>query len=421
MAALPPGYRQPLSPQARWLFRTLQAAELAGLDAADVLRTAVASRNLVGTRDIANVLDARIRPRVYPLLPQPRGPWTSRVPDLPNPGRQTYLTEIATMMDDRTRRLGQHTTLTAPAWAVNALGPVPADPATRQTWATKAAPIAAYRETYGYDHPHEPIGPEPAREAPDQRAAWHEAFAVLGPADSLDVRAMPDGQLWLTRDTYAAETAWAPPHTGKELRLARRAAADADLGAIRAAAEADTARKTGNHDRADQQENLAASYRALADQYRQRETTFDHTMTDRQEWDHATAGSRRLAIAADAELRRRHPDEQIEPLRSVEPAPASNTEPEQPHPAPDERIAQIADWTRDLLAQRQAFRATIESRQTLKPLSDDPGSWRDLDSLFTWSTLGQGAILQPPKPSITPSSRLLQRASEHDTEPEAGS
>jgi hypothetical protein len=115
------------------------------------------------------------------------------------------------MMDDRTRRLGQHTALTAPAWAVNALGPVPAHPAARHTWQDKAALVAAYRETYGHDHPDEPLGPEPAHQAPDQRAAWHEAFAVLGPADGADVRAMPDGQLWLTRDTYAAETAWAPP------------------------------------------------------------------------------------------------------------------------------------------------------------------------------------------------------------------
>ena len=38
MAALPPGHRQPLSHQARWLFRTLHAAELAGLDPAEVIR-----------------------------------------------------------------------------------------------------------------------------------------------------------------------------------------------------------------------------------------------------------------------------------------------------------------------------------------------------------------------------------------------
>ena len=421
MAALPPGYRQDLSPQARWLFRTLQAAEVAGLDLGEVLRTAIASRSLAGSRDVASVLDARIRQRVDPLLPQSRGPWASRVPDLPDRDRHTYLTELAAMMDDRTRRLGQHTALTAPAWAVNALGPVPAAPPIRQTWENKAAPVAAYRETYGYYHPDEPIGPEPAREAPDQRAAWHEAFAVLGPADGPDVRAMPDGQLWLTRDTYAAETAWAPPHTGKELRQARLGAADADLGAIRAAAEADTARKTGNHDRADRQENLAASYQALADHYRQRETTFAQTMAERQEWDHATAGSRQLAIAADAELRRRHPGQRIEPLRSAEPAPFSDTDHEQAHPAPGQEISQMSAWVRDLQDQWEVVRTTLQDRQASKAPSEDPG-WGGLDAFSSaWRTLGQDAILQQPKPSIEPSARILQRTAEHDAEPEAGS
>jgi hypothetical protein len=150
-------------------------------------------------------------------------------------------------MYDRVRRLGQHTAQTAPAWAVSALGPVPAGPAARQRWEQNAAPIAAYREIYGYDHPGDPIGPEPSRDSPDQRAAWHQAVAALGPADGPDVRAMPDGSLWLLRDTYAAETAWAPRHVGRELRLSR-------LSAVRAAAEADTARKAGDHGRAAQQD-----------------------------------------------------------------------------------------------------------------------------------------------------------------------
>src|SRR5205814_1395660 len=118
---------------------------------------------------------------------------------------------IAAMMDDRTRRLGQHAARTASSWAVSALGPVPAGSDARRQWEYKAASIAAYREIYGYDHPDDPIGPEPAREAPDQRAAWRQAFAALGPAGQPDVRAMCDGQLWLARDAYAAETAWAPP------------------------------------------------------------------------------------------------------------------------------------------------------------------------------------------------------------------
>jgi hypothetical protein len=38
---------------------------------------------------------------------------------LPDPGRQAYLAEIAAMMDDRTRRLGQLTTQTSSAWAIH--------------------------------------------------------------------------------------------------------------------------------------------------------------------------------------------------------------------------------------------------------------------------------------------------------------
>jgi hypothetical protein len=193
MAALPDGYRQPMSHQARWLFRTLHAAELARLDPAVIIRAAVASRDLAGARDIASVLDARIRTHVGRLVPHPQGPWAERVPRLPSPERRAYLAGIAELMDDRTRRLGQHAAQVAPAWAIAALGPVPADTASRRDWQRKASSIAAYRETYGYDHPGDPIGPEPTHDAPDQRAAW-QALAALGPARGTDVRAMPDGR-----------------------------------------------------------------------------------------------------------------------------------------------------------------------------------------------------------------------------------
>jgi hypothetical protein len=144
MAALPDGYRQPLSHQARWLFRTLRAAELAGLDPYVVVRTAVASRDLAGSRDIASVLDARIRSHVGRPVPHPQGPWAEQVAQLPDPGRRAYLARIAALMDDRTRRLGQHAAQVTPAWAIAALGPVPADTASRRDWERKASPIAAY-------------------------------------------------------------------------------------------------------------------------------------------------------------------------------------------------------------------------------------------------------------------------------------
>jgi hypothetical protein len=295
---------------------------------------------------------------------------------------------------------------------------VPADPAARQDWERKAASIAAYREMYGYDHPGDPVGPEPSHQAPDQRAAGYQAVAAISPASQPDVRAMPDGRLWLLRDSYAAQTAWAPRHAGKELRLARLGAFDAALGVIRADAEGDAARKAGDHDRAARHEHLAASYRALRDHYQQQEQGFARAMAGRQEWEQATAGSRRLAVAADTELRRRHPHRKIEPLRSAEPAPASDAGRRHPDVIAYPRNGQTAG-IRNLKVQRQSFCAATNEHRVLVPNQDPawggfgeaspalPPPWRD-------------AILQPPKPQITPSAQILELAAEHDIEPEAG-
>jgi len=317
------------------------------------------------------------------------------------------------MMDGCTQRLGQHAARTGPAWAVAALGPVPADEAGRRAWQTKAASIGAYRETYGYGHPADPIGPEPSRETPDQRAAWHQAFAALGSPGQPDVRAMADGRLWLLRDTYTTETAWAPPYVGKELRLSRLGAFDSALGAIRAAAEAAAARKADDHHRAARQETLAASYRALRDLYQQRKHTLAQAMADRQDWEHATAASRHLAIAADTELRRRHPGHTIEPLLSAEPAPASDT-------GRDGKLSETATRIRDLAAQHQAFRERTDQRQRRMTPREDPG-WAALgDTLPSWWAPRPDGILRPPKPEITPSAKILQLAAEQDIELEAG-
>jgi len=188
LAALPPRHRQDLSHQARWLYRTLRTAELAGLDPADVIRQAVESRDLIGARDVASVVDARIRQRLQSPLPQPQRPWSARVPQVDDPELQAYLTEIAAMMDDRKQRLGQFAADHPPTWAIKALGPVPADSPSRQAWQHKASAISAYREMYGYDHPGDPIGPQPTADSPDMRVAWHAAFLALRTPDGPDVR-----------------------------------------------------------------------------------------------------------------------------------------------------------------------------------------------------------------------------------------
>ena len=182
-------------------------------------------------------------------------------------------------------------------------------PRSRPTARCTAMTIPATRSVPNPATKHRTSGPPGTRPSPPSAR----------PAEP-DVRAMPDGRLWLLRDTYAAQTAWAPRHVGKELRLSRLGAFDAALGAIRADAEADAARKTGDHDRAARHEHLAASYRALRDHYQQQEQASPRP------WPTGRNGSRPLPDPAAwpspptpnsaAATRSR----KIEPLRSAEPA-----------------------------------------------------------------------------------------------------
>ena len=83
------------------------------------------------------------------------------------------------------------------------------------------------------------------------------------------------------------------------------------------------------------------------------------------------------------------------------------------------KIAEMAAWIRDLTAQRQAFREKMEEFHGLMVPSEDP-DWDDLGPAFPgWNPPGRDAILQPPKPQIIPSAKILQLAAERDTSPEA--
>ena len=373
MSSLPPGYRREPSHQAKWLWRTLRAAELAGLDARRVLAEAIGERDLAGARDISAVIDARIRYRTGSLVPRPADPWSAQLPEIPDPERSAYVTEIAALMDARKDRIGEHAAEHALPWAVTALGPVPGHPLDRLDWQKRAASIGAWRELSGYDHPADPIGPEPVAAVPDLRAAWHEAFAALGPVNGPDVRGMPDGMLWHLRDTYPIETAWAPQWVGDELRQVRAAAWDARLAGLRATAEADAARRHGNHQQAAQKEALAGSYQALHDAYRQREGVFAATMADRADWEMATVQQRHLAVAADAELRRRHPAQHYPPLRSAEPQPATDAQRDELTLTAGEPPGELAPWIKDLAAAHRTFAATLADRQSLSDPVRGPG------------------------------------------------
>jgi hypothetical protein len=119
------------------------------------------------------------------------------VPVLADPARQQLVIELAAAMPARRSRIGAHAALSPPAWAMNALGPVPGDPLQRLEWTDRASAVGAYCLT--------------------ARCCC----------------AVPQ---------YQAETAWAPPIRREELRQVRMAQLEMAARQVWHAAEADAAR-----------------------------------------------------------------------------------------------------------------------------------------------------------------------------------
>ena len=159
---------------------------------------------------------------------------------------------------------------------------------------------------------------------------------------------------------------------------------------------------------------LAAGYQALERAYRQRETVFAQTMADRGDWDQATRTQRQPAVAADAELRRRHPGQYFASLRSAEPEPATGTQRAELTLIPDQSPGEIDQWITDLAAGHQTFAGKLADRQSQTVPSEDP-DYADLGPAFpAWISPPRKPILQPPMPEIPPSPRILERAMHRD-------
>ena len=126
---------------------------------------------------------------------------------------------------------------------------------------------------------------------------------------------------------------------------------DAEEGMTRAAAEAAIARERGDMEVAAQHDELHDSYRALADRYRAAKPVLVEAVEDYDNWLATTEVSRRMAVAADAELRRRYPEDKVPALRSAEPAPVSAAE----H---DELAGSDAqpEWLRRMADESRAYR-----------------------------------------------------------------
>ncbi len=188
---------------------------------------------------------------------------------------------------------------------------------------------------------------------------------------------------------------------------------------LSADAEAHAAKQRRDHDEANRKRELAASYQAVHDAYRQRESVFTPFMADRTEWEHVTRQQRHLAVAADAELRRRHPDQPFPALRSAEPESATQAQRDELTLTTEQPTAEMGQWIKDLAAGHRTFADRLADRQSQRIPSQDP-DYGDLGPAFpAWTGPGQDAILQPPKPEIPPSPQVLQRAAGRDADYEA--
>jgi hypothetical protein len=419
LSALPAGYRQEPSHQAKWLWRTLRAAELAGLDPAEALAAAIGERDLSGARDVASVIYARLRRRVAALTPRPAGSWSAQLPEITDPERHAFTARIAALMDERKDRIGEHAVTSAVGWAVSALGPVPDTEEERREWQRRAASIGAYRELSG----HGPMTRSAPSPSPDPRTCDQPGTRPSLPSGRSRGRtfgacrtgrcctcAAPTRSRPLGRPRGPAMScARRAPERGMPAWLPSAPPPRATLPPGKAAAT----RPPGNA-------TWPPSYQAMHEAYQQREAVFAVGMADRADWEEATRQQRELAIAADTELRRRHPGEQYAPLRSAESHPDTRDEREVPALSVEDDLRRTGQLMEQLAAQRRDLTHHLAERNGLLLLAKGPDH-ADPGPAFPELTgqVRQDAILQPPKPQIEPSPRVLERAASHDLDLEA--
>jgi hypothetical protein len=308
-------------PAVTWLWRSLREAEAAGFDGPDVLRRAVVSGSLEDVESVAKVVDWRVRQQIAGMPAVAAPPWSEQVPVTGDADMDRYTGELAAAMDERQRRLGEHAAEHQPEW-VAALGPVPEHPLDRVAWEHQAGQVAAYREMWGWSHPHEAIGPRPGQHSPEARAAWQAAAQALGHQPG-SLREHSDGKLWAWRSAFAREMEWAPPYCGDDLAVVRAEIRRTQIEADRARRDAQAAGTDAARQRLDDRARVLARWEVMAGELAGR---LAGAQAAYEAWERATAPTRDRAVAADAELRRRYPGQSIEPLQ----ARPSDAEPERP-------------------------------------------------------------------------------------------
>ncbi|HET9894619.1 MAG TPA: MobF family relaxase [Streptosporangiaceae bacterium] len=418
-------------PAATWLWRSLREAEAAGLDGPSVLGSAVASGPLEDAESIAKVVDWRIRQQIIGLPAMASRSFPDQVPVTGDAEMDRFARELATAMDDRQRRLGEHAAEPQPGWA-EGLGALPEHTLDRVGWEHRAGQVAAYREMWGWTHPHDPIGPRPGQHSPEARSSWQAAAEALGYVPG-SLREHSDGKLWAWRSAFANEMAWAPPHKGDDLATVR-----AEIR--RTQIEADRARRNAEAAVTDQARQCLADRAEVLARWEEMAGDLAERLIEAQAaydaWERVTGPTRERAVAADAELRRRYPDDTIELLQGhVEAAEPKPTKPSASAPGPAAwadsspvpgRFDQIAAQL-GLIGERLDEAAMHKARQaqeraaeisSMQAAPDDP----DAEPVAAWKTELEArqreAVRSQPMPRV-PHAHAITAQADRGLEPEA--
>jgi conjugative relaxase-like TrwC/TraI family protein len=103
-----------------------------------------------------------------------------------------WLRQRASRIAGRVWDLGEHAARTQPTWAT-ALGEIPADPLTRDTWITRAGQVAAYRERWRIPDTNPQLLPGPDRGEQGRARAWVAWYLNQRPVSQQPTP--PDAQL----------------------------------------------------------------------------------------------------------------------------------------------------------------------------------------------------------------------------------
>ena len=300
------------------LARVLRRAELAGHDPHRTLTDAVTDGPLTGAKNLTHVLHARITDggtRRFDPVGSTYADWT---PHTDHAEWNDYLAALAAAADQRAADLGRAAAADPPAWAVEALGPVPDDLTARTAWQERAGVVAAYRELRGHDDDQaDALGSAPKAGQVEQYAAYRAAWRALDrPEVDRATHEQSDGQLRMRVRAWQREQAWGPRYVGQELAGTRQAATHQRQTAALRHAEAQASTDVGERQRLHRE---AADAAALAETLDERAGQLQQLDDARAVWLAHTAGSRAAADDAEALLAERHADDaEPEPVVTAE-------------------------------------------------------------------------------------------------------